>query len=158
VSKDIIMEARNTAGNYFRKGYNCAESIFLTFKEKLAPGLDSEAVRMFTGFGGGFGHAGCVCGALAASCAMICLVKGRVDTDDEKRLTAYDYVKRFHDKFEEKFGGTCCRVLNPHEYDSPEHLRNCLKITGNTAKLLMEYLLENGLYKVEKTGSKHEGM
>jgi len=145
--EDRNMEARNTAGGYFREGYNCAESIFKTFRPLLAPDIDESVVRLFTGFGGGYGHAGCTCGALAASVAVLGMVKGRVTSRMEDRDPAYEIAKEFHDKFEEKFGATCCRVLNEHPYDSKEHLRTCLKITGNTAKLLSEFLEEKGLYK-----------
>lgn len=142
--KDKAMEARNVAGGYFKEGYNCAESIFKTFKPLVAPDMDESTVRMFTGFGGGFGHAGCTCGALAASVAVLGMLKGRVSVKED-RNPAYNIAKEFHDKFEEKFGATCCRVLNEYPFDSKEHLRNCLKITGNTAKLLCEFLDEKGL-------------
>lgn len=145
MSGDFVMEARNRAGNYFREGYNCAESVFLAFRELLAPDLDRNMVRLFTGFGGGLGYAGCICGALTGSTAVLGLLAGRTDCQED-RLRAYKLAKEFHDRFEGNFGATCCRSLNPHPFDSPEHLRNCLKITGNTAKLLMEFLLEKGLY------------
>lgn len=145
MSVDAALEARNAAGNYFREGNNCAEAIFLTFRDILAPEIDRNMVKMFTGFGGGLGQAGCICGALSAAVAALGLVKGRTDKADD-REPAYLVARKFHDRFEEKFGGTCCRVLNTHPYDTPEHLRNCIKITGNTSKLLMEFLQEEGLY------------
>lgn len=148
MSQDLVLEARNKAGEYFRNGYNCAESIFLAFRDLLAPELDAGLVKMFTGFGGGLGHAGCVCGALTAAEAGIGLFTGRTG-NQEDREPGYAAAREFHDRFEERFGGTCCRVLNPHPFDTPEHLKNCIKITGNTGKLLMEYLLQKGLVKQE---------
>jgi len=142
--EELVIEARNRAGNYFREGYNCAESIFLAFRELLLPQVDRGLVRMTTGFGGGMGHAGCMCGALTASGLVIGFLAGR-ESHTEDRYRTYDLTRLFHDRFEEKFGVTCCRSLNPHPFDTPEHLRNCLKITGNTAKLLMEYLQEKKL-------------
>lgn len=147
MSQDLTIEARNKAGEYFKQGYNCAEAIFLTYREILAPEVDQNLMRMVTGFGGGLGHAGCMCGALAVSNMMLGLIKGRTNNNEEERLNCYALAKNFHDKFEEKFGNTCCRVLNPHPFDTPEHLKNCLKITGNTAKLLYEYLNEKELLK-----------
>ncbi|MCL6561014.1 MAG: C-GCAxxG-C-C family protein [Firmicutes bacterium] len=146
MSQDLVLEARNKAGDNFRQGYNCAESIFLTFRDLVAPELDAGLVKMFTGLGAGFGHAGCACGSLTASAMVIGLFKGRTSVQEDLE-PGYEATQRFHDLFEEKFGGTCCRVLNPHPYDTPEHLRNCIKITGNTAKLLMEYLIQKGLVK-----------
>ncbi|MCL6638815.1 MAG: C-GCAxxG-C-C family protein [Firmicutes bacterium] len=146
MSQDRATEARNKAGDYFRRGYNCAESIFLTFREMVAPGLNEDLVKMFTAFGGGYGHAGCSCGALTASEIIVSYFTGRPSCEQD-REPAYTAAREFHDRFEERFGGTCCRVLNQHPFDTPEHLRNCIKITGNTGKLLMEYLLQKGLVK-----------
>lgn len=143
MSKDPI-EARNKAGDYFRSGYNCSESMFLAFREW--PGIDApvDMVRAFTGLGGGLGHAGCMCGALTGSAMVLGLLKGRTSAE-ESRDQAYALTREFHDRFESNFGYTCCRSLNPHPFDSKDHLRNCIKITGNTAKLLAEFLNDKGL-------------
>jgi len=138
------MEARNKAGNYFKEGYNCAESIFLTFREILAPEMDPSAVKLFTGFGGGVGESGCMCGALTGSVVALNMIKGRTSNQGSKD-ECYEYAKEFNERFIEKYGATCCRALNPYPFESREHLTNCLKITGNTAKLLMEFIEERKL-------------
>lgn len=143
--EDITLEARNRAGNNFKEGLNCAESIVRAFNELCNNPMNPEIVRMATGFGGGLGHAGCMCGALAGSSMVLGILKGRTSATEDREPT-YELSKEFHDRFDSKFGATCCRVLNPYEFDSPEHLRNCLKITGGTAKLLMEFLQEKKLY------------
>jgi C_GCAxxG_C_C family probable redox protein len=145
MSENIALEARNKAGGYFKEGYNCAEAMFLTFREYLAPELDKEMVRLFTGFGSGVGESGCMCGALMGAITGLNMLKGRVSNQEDRSLS-YDYAREFHDKFVDKFGTTCCRALNPYPFDTKEHLRNCLKITGNTAKLLVEYIEEKGLH------------
>ncbi|WP_066634514.1 C-GCAxxG-C-C family (seleno)protein [Desulfolucanica intricata] len=149
MAESASTQARNKAGGYFREGYNCAEAIFLTFREYLVPEINPETVKMVTGFGGGLGHAGCMCGALLSSVMSLNMVKGRI-SNKEDRKAAYELARQFHDRFEDKFGNTCCRALNPHPFDTPEHLKNCLKITGNTAKLLMEFLQEKGLYQKDE--------
>ena len=147
MSNDIVTEARNLAGDNFKKGYNCAESIFLAFRELVAPELDAGLVRMVTGFGGGLGHAGCMCGALSSAEMIIGLFKGRT-SNQEDREPSYNAAREFHDLFQERFGGTCCRVLNPYPFETPEHLKNCIKITGNTGKLLMEYLIRKEIIPI----------
>ncbi|AFM41338.1 C_GCAxxG_C_C family probable redox protein [Desulfosporosinus acidiphilus SJ4] len=141
---DMAMEARSRAGNKFKEGLNCSESILQTFNELLKNPLNSESLKMASGFGGGLGHAGCMCGALTSSVMILGLYQGRT-TPQIDREPVYNLAHEFHDRFSDQFGGTCCRVLNPHEFDTPEHLRHCLKLTGGTAKLLMEYILEKGL-------------
>lgn len=140
----LALEARNQAGNNFKQGFNCAESILKTFNEMFNSPMSPEILKLATGFGGGLGHAGCICGALAGSTMVLGMLKGRNSTE-ESRDPSYEITKEFHDLFESKFGGTCCRSLNPYTFDTPEHLRNCLKITGGTGKLLMEFLQEKNL-------------
>lgn len=145
MNEELIKEAGIKAGNYFKEGYNCAEAVFLTFREYLAPEMPPETVKLLTGFGGGVGRAGCMCGALTGAIAALNILKGRT-SKESSNVEAYDCAREFHGRFVEKFGGSCCRVLNKHPFGSREHMVNCLKITGNTAKLLMEYLQEKNLY------------
>lgn len=146
MSEEMAIEMRNKAGNYFKEGYNCAEAVFLTYRELLAPELDPSLVSLMTGFGGGLGESGCMCGALTGSIAALNMIKGR-PTNQTSRDEAYQLAREFTDKFTEKYGATCCRVLNPYPFETKEHLTNCLKITGNTSKMLAEYLEEKGLVK-----------
>lgn len=145
VGEARCIEARNKAGNYFKSGYNCAESIFLAYKDDL--GMDANIVKLFTGFGRGLGEAGCVCGALMGAISVIGLLTGRTTTDKGERDACYSFSKEFHDRFKNQFKTTCCRVLNSHDFKTREHAVNCLKITGETSKMLMGYLLEKQLIK-----------
>jgi len=146
MSEEMVIEARNKAGNYFKEGYNCAESIFLTYRELLAPDLDPSLVSLMTGFGSGVGESGCMCGALTGSITALNMIKGR-STNQKSRDEAYQLAKEFTDKFTEKYNVTCCRALNPYPFETKEHLTNCLKITGNTSKMLAEFIEEKGLVK-----------
>ncbi|HML38345.1 MAG TPA: C-GCAxxG-C-C family (seleno)protein [Bacillota bacterium] len=144
MNEDRAVDARNKAGNYFKEGYNCAEAIFLTYREYLAPEMDPSMVKLMTGFGGGLGHSGCMCGALTGAVTALNMLKGR-ETNRGSREEAYQLAKEFDERFEEKFGASCCRILNPHPFGSPEQKTNCLKVIGNTSRLLMEFLDEKGL-------------
>lgn len=146
MSKEMAIEARNKAGNYFKEGYNCAESVFLTYRELLAPDLDPSWVSLMTGFGGGLGESGCMCGALTGAVTALNMIKGRT-SNQESRDEAYQLAREFTDKFTGQYGATCCRALNPYPFQTKEHLTNCLKITGNTSKMLAEFLEERELLK-----------
>lgn len=141
MNQNLAEIVRNEAGNYYRDGYNCAESVFLAVRPYVAPEINPEVVKMLTGFGGGIGGAGCTCGALTGSIMIINLLKGRENNKGDRK-PAYQSAKKFHDIFKDNFKSTCCRALNRHPFGSTEHGRTCLKITGNTAKLLMEFLQE----------------
>ena len=140
----IEITARNKAGEYFKSGHNCTESIFLAYRDMLFPDMDKEMVKLATGFGGGLGESGCTCGALTGSIMVLGLLKGRTSPHDD-RHAAYKVSNEFHDKFKENFKTTCCRSLNGTDYETTEHMKRCLKITGTTAKMLMEYLNEKKL-------------
>lgn len=139
-------DVKQLAGQHFREGYNCAEAILRAFNATLNLGLDDNALKLAAGFGGGIGHSGCVCGALAASIMVLGALQGRRH-QSESRDAAYRASAGFHDKFSGHFGGTCCRALNPHPFETKDHLRGCLKITGQTAELLINYIQENCLVR-----------
>jgi len=139
-------DVKQAAGQHFREGYNCAEAILRAFNTALDLRLGDDALKLATGFGGGIGHAGCVCGALAASVMVLGALQGR-SSSEQDRGPAYLASEGFHRKFSERFGGTCCRALNPHPFETKDHMRNCLKLTGNTAELLMDYISDQNLGK-----------
>lgn len=145
MNEELIQEAGKKAGNYYKSGFNCAEAIFLTFREYLAPEIDPEMVKLVTGLGEGVGRSGCMCGALSGSIIALDMLKGRTDAHANQALT-HEFSKEFHDRFKKQFGSTCCRVLNKQPFETRERIINCLKITGKTAMMLMEYLLETGTY------------
>ena len=132
MSEELNQDPKRLAGQYYKDGYNCAEAILRAFRDSYQLDVSDEALKMATGFGGGVGHSGCMCGALTASVMVLGAMEGRKDSS-ESRDGMYSSAAGFHDRFAQKFGGTCCRSLNPHPFDTKEHLRNCLKITGNTA-------------------------
>ncbi|MDD2421362.1 MAG: C-GCAxxG-C-C family protein [Heliobacteriaceae bacterium] len=142
--EDKVMAARNQAGDYFKNGANCAEAILLTFREASGTALPPEIMQIATGFGGGIGHAGCVCGALSGAIMVLGLYKGRTSLAGDRNV-AYELAQEFHDRFKTTFGATCCRQLNKHAFSSPEHRRNCLKLVGNTARLLAVFIAEKQL-------------
>jgi C_GCAxxG_C_C family probable redox protein len=139
-------DVKQLAGQNFREGYNCSEAILRAFNSTLQLGLNDGALKLAAGFGGGIGHAGCVCGALAASIMVLGALQGR-RSKDESRDAAYGASEGFHKIFSGHFGGTCCRALNPHPFETKDHLRGCLKITGQTAELLINYIRDNSLAK-----------
>ena len=85
-----------------------------------------------------------MCGALSGSVMVLSLLQGR-DNFSESRNPAYNAAKEFHGVFTKHFGTSCCRVLNRHEFGTGDQRRACLKITTETAELLMKFIAEHGL-------------
>lgn len=138
---ETILDCKAVAGQRFKEGYNCSEAILRAFAETFELQLSEEAYKMSSGFGGGVGQAGCMCGALTAATMVLGLVEGRSDKS-QSRTPIYESAGGFHRTFSEHFGASCCRILNPHPFGTKEHLRNCLKITGDTAELLNQYVTQ----------------
>lgn len=111
--------------------------------------IDDNAFRLCSGFGGGMGHAADVCGALVGCVMVISTLVGRNHPAEKPLKEIYPISKEFHDRFAEAFGSTKCSDLMPYEFDTREHLKNCLKLTNKVAQLLATFLLEKGFIKEE---------
>ena len=62
------------AMNYFSEGYNCAQSVVLTFADEV--GMDKKtALMLSSSFGGGMGRLREVCGAVSGMFIIAGLVK-----------------------------------------------------------------------------------
>ncbi len=95
----------------FVSGYNCAQSILYAFGPEL--GLVAEtALRIATGFGGGMGGRGEVCGAVTGGILALGLKYGRGNQQDRSvAQAAYGRTQDFMAAFERTHGSCCCRTL-----------------------------------------------
>ena len=109
------------AAENFRKGYNCAQSVFITFAEEF--GIDKEtALKLSSSFGGGMGRLREVCGAVSSMFAIAGLKEGYISpNDDEAKAKHYELIQNLAHKFKEKYGTIICRELLelPEGADSP---------------------------------------
>jgi C_GCAxxG_C_C family probable redox protein len=117
-SKDQVCE---NAVKYFAEGYNCAQSVL--FGLSRCWGLENEVIpKIATGFGGGIGRCGSVCGALTGGVMAISLKFGTNDSDSEKRAVTYELVSKLFRRFEEKHGSVMCRTLINLDLSKPKDL------------------------------------
>ena len=100
-----------------------------------------------TAFGGGMGHARAVCGALVGSVMVISYFVGRTSPQEKPLPEVYPYSKEYHDLFVKEFGSSECKDLMPYEFNTREHLINCLKLVNRMGKFLAEYLESKGFLK-----------
>lgn len=85
------MSKSETAAETFASGYNCAQSVFMTYAEQL--GLDKEtAAKISSGFGGGM-HLGGTCGVVTGAFMVLGLKFG------EGKKRTYDKNEEFTEKF-----------------------------------------------------------
>lgn len=135
------------AGNNFKSGFNCCEAIVETFRKEAGVNIDDNAFRLCSGFGGGIGHARDLCGALAGCTMVISTLVGRNHPSDKPLGEIYPLTLEFQQRFKEVFGSTACGDLMPYEFNTRDHLKNCLKLVNKVAQLLAIYLEEKALLK-----------
>ena len=99
------------AVNSFRNGYNCAQSVLLTFAGKI--GLtDDEALRLASSFGGGMGRLREVCGAVSAMFMIAGFLKGYTEPDNDiAKANHYKLIQDLATEFKSKYGTIICREL-----------------------------------------------
>ncbi len=139
------------AGELFREGYNCAQSVFCAFAEDL--GIDFKtALKLSSSFGGGMGRLREVCGAVSAMFMIAGLKYGyTTPNNDEIKGKHYARIQELAERFKEKHGTIICRELLGLDIkvDSPipskrtEQYykdRPCEGIIRDAAKIISEYI------------------
>ncbi len=115
------------AAAYFKRGYNCAQSVLLTMQEHY--GLKSELIpKIATAFGGGVGRCGSLCGALTGGIMAIGLKNGTNEPGMEKREKAYKNARQFFEQFTKEFGTPLCRELIGYDLNSLEEFERAQRL------------------------------
>ena len=130
-----LQKIKTTAEDYYRNGdYFCSESIVKTIKDEFGLPISDDIVAMASGFPVGMGGSGCTCGAVVGGIMSIGIFFGRSNAKDTKVVKTMALSKELHDIFKEKHKCLCCRVLTKGmTLGSPEHMDQCVRITGEVA-------------------------
>ena len=148
------MKHRDSAvGDCYKHGCNCSEAVLHAFRGELPFELSDETMRIATCFGGGgVGKSG-FCGAFTGATMVLSLLAGRSGPEGS-REPAYTYAQEFGQRFVARFGDNSCKVLQIHEYGTPEQKSNCGQILVATGELLSEFLAEKKLLPAEPPSEK----
>jgi C_GCAxxG_C_C family probable redox protein len=124
----------------------------LSFKDYLKI-KDSALPQLASGFGGGIGHKGSICGALTGAVMAIGMKMGRTDPKDRKTLQkVYDKCQGFWSRFEKEFGNiNCYNIIGIHLDNEEERQRwlaaggreKCGDLVEKTAYMLCDLLYED---------------
>lgn len=121
------------AVEHFREGYNCAQSVLLTMFEHW--GCKNDLVpKVATGFGGGIGRCGSVCGALTGGVLALSIRYGTNGASVEERIRAYEVVQEFYRRFEKQNGSVLCRELIGYDLSDPKQLDEAHKANVSEEK------------------------
>ena len=144
------MTKKELGEQYFKQGYNCAQSVVLAFIDKM--GIDEKsALTLISGFGGGFGRMREVCGAVSGMVAVLSAVEGYYDpTDNDNKMLLYKKIQTLMGEFKQVNGTYICRELLslPEGPSSPEpekrtaeyyKKRPCAELVGIACEILENY-------------------
>ncbi len=142
------------AAELFKKGYNCAQSVFCAFAEDL--GLEFEtALKLSSSFGGGMGRLREVCGAVSAMFMIAGLKYGyTTPNNDTIKQAHYERIQKLAEDFEAKHNTIICREIlglpkgkdtpiptkRTHEY---YQTRPCEKCIADAAEIISNYIKNN---------------
>jgi C_GCAxxG_C_C family probable redox protein len=107
------------AASYFAKGYNCAQSVLLTMQEHWRVSAPVEPT-IASGFAGGIGRQGSVCGAVIGGVMAIGLKYGTNEASVQKRENVSHQTSEFLNQFKKQCGSVYCRDLIGFDLSTPE--------------------------------------
>ena len=144
------MTRRELGENYFKQGYNCAQSVVLAFEDLIKVDKDT-LVTLISGFGGGFGRMREVCGAVSGMVAVLSAVKGYSNpTANQEKMDLYKSVQALMNEFKAQNGSyICAELLGVKKIDNPipaerteEYYkkRPCALLVGDACEILEKAL------------------
>lgn len=163
------MSAGRTAVNHrelavknFLEGYNCSQSVVVSFCDLT--GLTPEfAARMSSSFGGGMGRMREVCGAVSGMLLVAGLLYGySAPGDDAGKKAHYTLVQELAGKFREREHSIICREIlkNPPSDPNPTprtadfyKKRPCARLVALAAGILDDYIAEHPVTNSAVTGA-----
>lgn len=93
------------------------QAVFSAYAETL--GMDRQtAMKLSAGFGGGMGRMAQTCGAVTGAFMVLGLKYGGEDADAREK--AYQMVRDFARRFEQRHGSLVCRDLMECDISTPE--------------------------------------
>lgn len=95
----------------FRSGFNCSQSVFAAFCDKI--GMDEQtALRVSAGLGGGVGRMREVCGAVTGAAMLAGMVYGATEgADRAAKAKTYAAVQQIAAEFKRESPSIVCREL-----------------------------------------------
>ena len=138
------MDYVQKAKDYFLQGYNCAQSVAMTFANDL--GISEDDMKAISNpFGGGFCRLREVCGAVSGMLMVIGLKHKEMG-----KLEMYELGQKAIKEFEDACGSYVCRDLIKSDANDTSFVpskrtdayykkRPCLEIVGIATEIALKY-------------------
>jgi C_GCAxxG_C_C family probable redox protein len=109
-------------------GYNCSQAVLLVLYEYMYPEEKNPIIpKIASGFGGGLGRCGNVCGALTGAIMATGLKYGANEINQQKKLETYARIQVLLKQFQKEHGNLMCRDLIKYDLTNPEQLAKAVK-------------------------------
>jgi len=145
-------EKAKEALELFKGGYFCSQAVLMPFCEQL--GMDREtAKKVASGFGGGMGRMGEVCGAVTGAFCVLGLKEWKADgpsMDEKNKVSAR--IREFTAEFKRRHGSIVCREMLGCVIGTPEGYKEatdkglfvsvCRPVVEHAAEIVEEMLAE----------------
>lgn len=124
----------------YSDGRNCAEAVMSALADTA--GTSHSPVVLGSGFTGGIGHSGCVCGALAGGVAVLGNHASTAGLEPvATRILAEELSAELHARFAARWGAACCRVIKRGQVvGSDEWQSECAELAEWTAATTLEII------------------
>ena len=118
---------KENALDRFHDGYNCAQSVLISFSNDLNLNQES-ALKIASGFGGGMGKLQNTCGAVSAAFMIIGYLHGKYnETDNEANEVTNNYIQDFAQKFTQVHGTLMCKSLIGFDLNNPKEAKQAVE-------------------------------
>ena len=139
----------------FFKGYNCSQCVALAFAKEMKM-TEEQALKMASGFGGGFGRLREVCGGFSGITLVLGVLYG--SADPAKKTARYTDVQALAAEYKARNGGSsiiCRELLGLQKAEgspvasprTPEYYkkRPCPELVRLAADIMAEYIEKHPL-------------
>jgi C_GCAxxG_C_C family probable redox protein len=118
------MTIPESAAENMRSGYNCAQAVVKAFSVEAGFSSLEDALLIASGFGGGIGRTGHICGALSGAVMVLSKMRGYQEpADSAGRARTYSLVKQLMDGFRAEHGAILCRDLLGFDFQDEAAVR-----------------------------------
>ena len=137
------MTSKEKALSLFNSGFNCAQSIFAAYSEKV--GLDETQAKMVsTGFGAGIARTQGLCGAISGAVMLLGCKYTNVEMPIESKELIYQKVLEVIEDFKKTHGSSDCIDLIGVNVSTPEGqaIAKELKVHENLCTNYLSYICD----------------
>lgn len=151
------MSRAERAKELFLKGYACSQAVALAFAD-VTETDEATLSKAALPFGGGLGRLRLTCGAVSGMAMVVGLTCAKAENSAENKKRTYAVAQELCAKFQEENGSLICGDLlsganlkvsvgGEAERRTVDYYkkRPCTEIVYSAAKILEEYLIEQGV-------------